>query len=124
MPVCPVELTVSMLSGKWRIVIFKELSWGPLRYGRLRQALPGISPKVLTGLLREMEDEGLVRREVFPEVPPRVEYSLSAKGLSLFVIFKELRGWGLEAGSDGKAECRFCKRCRPYIKHDEVRSVI
>lgn len=112
---CPIEYTLSLISGKWKILIIKELSQGPLRYGELGKCIPGISAKVLIHQLREMEDDGLIVREVFPEVPPRVEYSLSEMGRSMATILIELRRWGLESDNQGIAECKFCEKCRLYI---------
>lgn len=112
---CPIEYTLSLISGKWKILIIKELSQGPLRYGALGKCIPEISAKVLIQQLREMEDDGLIVREVFPEVPPRVEYSLSEMGRSMATILVELRRWGLESDSQGIAECKFCEKCRLYI---------
>lgn len=113
---CPIEFTLSLISGKWKIMILKELSQGALRYGALSKRIPGISSKVLIQHLREMEDDGLIIRQVFPEVPPRVEYYLSEMGKSIFAIFIELRRWGLESDETGTAECKFCKKCQPYIE--------
>lgn len=108
---CPIEFTLSLISGKWKILLLKELSQQPLRYGALVKAIPAISAKVLIQQLRELEEDGLITRSVFPEVPPRVEYALSELGKSIFNIFVALRQWGLESG----AECKFCKKCQPYI---------
>ena len=105
---CPIEFTLSLINGKWKILILKELSQEPLRYGVIGKRIPEISSKVLISHLREMEDDGLIVREVFPEVPPRVEYSLSEKGASIFSIFVELRRWGLELNDDEKVECTMC----------------
>lgn len=115
---CPIEFTLSLINGKWKILILKELSQEPLRYGVIGKRIPEISSKVLISHLREMEDDGLIVREVFPEVPPRVEYSLSEKGASIFAIFVELRRWGLELNDDEIVECTMCKKCIPYIIHD------
>jgi DNA-binding HxlR family transcriptional regulator len=112
---CPIEYTLSLISGKWKILILKELSQGPLRYGVIGKCIPEISPKVLISHLREMEDDGLIVREVFPEVPPRVEYSLSERGLSIGSILRELRRWGLELNEDEKVECAMCEKCLPYL---------
>jgi len=112
---CPIEYTLSLINGKWKILILKALSQDPLRYGAIRTHVPEISSKVLIQHLREMENDGLIVREVFPEVPPRVEYSLSEKGLSIFTVFTKLRQWGLEMNDSEKVECSMCKKCIPYI---------
>lgn len=88
---CPIESTLSIISGKWKILIIKALSQGPVRYGQLAKEIPQVSAKVLTQQLREMEDDGLVKRVIFAEIPPRVEYSLSRMGASLAPILVELR---------------------------------
>lgn len=108
---CPIEYTLSLISGKWKILILKELSRSPVRYSKLRKLIPNISPKVLTQNLREMEQDGLVTRVVFPEVPPRVEYSLSEKGASIFTVFIELRRWGLELPEAEGVSCSCCQKC-------------
>lgn len=110
---CPIESTISLINGKWRILILKELSQGPVRYGQLGKQIPAISAKVLTQQLREMIDDGLVARKVFAEIPPRVEYSLSEMGISLFTIFKELRRWGLDENKTHAVQCSFCAKCQP-----------
>lgn len=112
---CPIEYTLSLINGKWKIMILKELSQGPLRYGAVGKNIPSVSAKVLIHQLREMEKEGLITRTVFPEVPPRVEYALSEKGASIFTIFIELRRWGLVADETEKVECAMCGKCQPYI---------
>ncbi|MGI5838868.1 MAG: winged helix-turn-helix transcriptional regulator [bacterium] len=109
---CPIESTLSLLSGKWKILIMKALSRGPLRHGQLAREIAPVSTKVLTQQLREMEADGLVRRRVFPEVPPRVEYSLSGMGASLAPVLKELREWGLTQDKVHAVECAFCGKCR------------
>ncbi|MCC8108862.1 MAG: helix-turn-helix transcriptional regulator [Planctomycetes bacterium] len=110
---CPVEYTLSQISGKWRIKILKELSQGPVRYGVIGRSIHGISPKVLIHHLREMEEDGLVLRTVYPEVPPRVEYSLTRAGGSVFSMLSTLRDWGLAAGTEQRVECRHCEKCVP-----------
>lgn len=110
---CPVEYTLSQISGKWRIMILKELSQGPVRYGVMERSIPGISAKILIQHLREMEESGLVVRTVYPEVPPRVEYSLSKAGVSVFSMLSTLRDWGLAADESGCTECRSCEKCIP-----------
>lgn len=99
---CPIEFTISLINGKWKVIILKELSQGPVRYGELTRCIPQVSPKVLIQQLRELEADGLVIRTIFPEVPPRVEYSLSEKGISILSIFLALRSWGLEVTNQKK----------------------
>jgi len=112
---CPIEFTLSLISGKWKIIILKELSQKPLRYGALGKCIPDISSKILIQHLREMENDGLITREIFPEVPPRVEYSLSKMGISITTILIELRRWGLESDWQNITKCKQCKKCQPYI---------
>ena len=114
---CPIEHTISLINGKWKIIILKELSQEPLRYGSLGKRIKGISSKILIQQLREMEKDSLIVREVFPEVPPRVEYSLSEKGESIFKIFVELRRWGLDENESEIVECLNCKKCIPFLEH-------
>jgi len=110
---CPIEATVSLINGKWRILILKELSQCPVRFGALERAIPNISAKVLTQQLREMEADGLVKRKIFPEIPPRVEYSLSEMGVSLFTIFGVLRHWSMTEDKSDSVACSGCKNCQP-----------
>ena len=117
---CPIEVTFSLLSGKWKHLILKELSQGPVRYGRLAKEISAVSAKVLTQQLKELETDGLVARTVFAEVPPRVEYSLTEMGISIFSVFKELRRWGLEEDTAQRSECSFCGKCRPiYLEQPQ-----
>lgn len=83
LPTCPVEITMGLIGDKWKILIIRDLLTGTKRFGELRKSLNGISQKVLTNNLRDMEKSGLVHREAFAEVPPRVEYSLTETGWSL-----------------------------------------
>ncbi len=115
---CPIESTLSLINGKWKLLILKELSQGPVRFGRLGAKIPEISAKVLTQQLREMEEDGLLIRTVFAEIPPRVEYSLAEMGVSIFTIFKELRRWGLEEDLFHRGECAFCGQCRPIFQDE------
>jgi DNA-binding HxlR family transcriptional regulator len=121
-PKCPIESTLSLVNGKWRLLILKALSSGPVRFGALERCIAEISAKVLTQQLREMERDGLVLRKIFPEVPPRVEYSLNKMGVNLFKIFVELRRWGLEENSRQDIECSGCfgcSDCRPSPYYTE-----
>lgn len=94
LPACPVETTVQLIGSKWRLLIMRDLLDGPRRFGQLKASVGSISQKVLTTNLREMEERGLVVRRVYPEVPPRVEYELTAVGESLRPVMDALGAWG------------------------------
>ena len=111
---CPIESTLSIINGKWKLLILKEISQGPVRYNRLRSSISGISTKVLTQQLREMEEDGLIIRSVFPAVPPHVEYSLDKMGISIFSVFTEMRRWGMEDDKVHSTRCSLCYSCMPY----------
>lgn len=91
---CPVEATLDLIGGKYKALIIWHLSESKLRYGQLRDLLVGITPKMLTQHLRELESSGLIHREVYPIVPPKVEYSLTDLGRSLMPILVAMRDWG------------------------------
>lgn len=91
---CPVEATLELIGGKYKALILWHLSQGKLRYSELRSRLAGITPKMLTQQLREMEAKNLVAREVYPVVPPKVEYSLTELGRSLMPVLVAMRDWG------------------------------
>lgn len=92
---CPVRRTLELLSGKWRTNIIYELCKKPsLRFGELKKAYPHITNTMLTNTLRDLEDAGIVHREQFNEIPPHVEYSLTAKGRELLPVFFEIAKWG------------------------------
>ncbi len=95
MPACPVATTVQMIGSKWKLLIMRNLLARPWRFNELQKDLDGISQKVLTDSLRSMEADGIITRTVFPEVPPRVEYSLSELGESMRPIIKSMEEWGL-----------------------------
>jgi DNA-binding HxlR family transcriptional regulator len=92
---CPTELTVSVLGGKWRVVILAYLKEGVHRYGELKRRLPGISGKVLTQQLRALAPEGLVERTIYSDVPARTEYRLTEYGESLVPVLNAIYRWGL-----------------------------
>ncbi|HIT86953.1 MAG TPA: helix-turn-helix transcriptional regulator [Candidatus Coprocola pullicola] len=96
LPVCPVAITVQMVGSKWKLLILRNLLARPWRFNELRKNLEGISQKVLTDSLRSMEDDGIITRTVYPEVPPRVEYSLSELGESMRPIIKAMEQWGMD----------------------------
>jgi DNA-binding HxlR family transcriptional regulator len=110
---CPIEFTLSLINGKWKLLILKELSRGSVRYGTLSRGIPAVSAKVLTQQLREMEADGLIVRTIFPEIPPRVEYGLDKMGISIFKVFVEMRRWGLEEDKRGGVHCSGCSSCQP-----------
>lgn len=91
---CPMELVVSLISGKWKAVILWNLSEGRLRFGELSRRFQNVSDKVLTAQLRALEKDGIIERTIFPEVPVRVEYGLTEFGQSLIPILKEINVWG------------------------------
>ena len=96
MPACPVATTVQLIGSKWKILIIRNLMGRPCRFNELKKDLDGISQKVLTDSLRSMEEDGIVTRTVYPEVPPRVEYALSELGQSMRPIIKAMEIWGTE----------------------------
>lgn len=96
LPPCPVETTLMLIGDKWKVLIIRDLRSGTKRFGELKKSLRGISQKVLTANLRNMEDNGLLTRETFPEVPPRVEYTLTELGCSMFPILDAMAAWGTE----------------------------
>ena len=95
LPACPVATTVSLIGSKWKLLIMRNLLMRPWRFNELRKSLDGISQKVLTDSLCSMEEDGLVVRTVYAEVPPRVEYALSPLGESMQPIIKYMETWGL-----------------------------
>ncbi len=94
LPACPVEIIMGLIGDKWKVLIIRDLLTGTKRFGELKKSLNGITQKVLTNNLREMEASGLVNRKVYAEVPPRVEYSLTETGLSLKPILDSMVVWG------------------------------
>ena len=94
LPACPVETTLTLIGDKWKVLILRDLMPGTKRFGELKKSIGGVSQKVLTAQLRAMEESGLVRRKVYAEVPPRVEYSLTPLGVSLKPILDAMLAWG------------------------------
>jgi DNA-binding HxlR family transcriptional regulator len=91
---CPVCLTAEIVCGKWTLLLIRDLAEGHSRFCELERSLSGISPRTLSLRLRALEEEGIVERETFPEVPPRVEYALTAKGRALLPIIDDMRSYG------------------------------
>ena len=96
LPACPVETTLTLIGDKWKVLILRDLMPGTKRFGELKKSIGSVSQKVLTAQLRDMEQNGLVHREVFAEVPPRGEYSLTELGRSLKPILDAMWNWGEE----------------------------
>ena len=94
LPACPVETTLMLLSDRWKVLIIRDLLDGTKRFGELKRSVGNISQKVLTANLRAMEESGLLTRKVYPEVPPRVEYTLTETGYSLKPILDAMKEWG------------------------------
>ena len=93
---CPVEVSITLLSGKWKYLMFWHLNEGTKRYNELMKIVPGVSQKMLTQQLKELEKDGLISRTVYPEVPPRVKYSLTELGQSAFPILEKMHSWAVE----------------------------
>lgn len=96
LPACPVETTLTLIGDKWKVLILRDLLSGTKRFGELKKSVGSVSQKVLTAQLRAMEESGLVNRQVYAEVPPRVEYSLTELGQSLKPILDSMQNWGEE----------------------------
>ncbi|HLZ58378.1 MAG TPA: helix-turn-helix domain-containing protein [Ktedonosporobacter sp.] len=92
--VCPIARTAEIISGKWTLLIIRDLTSGIKRFNQLERSLHGISPKTLSERLRSLEEEGIIIRQTFAEVPPRVEYSLTEKGRDLVHVIESMRDFG------------------------------
>jgi DNA-binding HxlR family transcriptional regulator len=93
-PSCPVCRTAEIISGKWTLLIIRDLADSPLRFCELERSLEGISPRTLSLRLRGLEEQGVVERQTYPEVPPRVEYALTSKGRALVPLIEDMRTYG------------------------------
>lgn len=96
LPNCPVETTLQLMGDKWKVMIIRDLLEGTRRFGELKKSVTGITQKVLTSNLRAMEENGLLTRKVYAEVPPKVEYTLTETGYSLKPILDAMVKWGTE----------------------------
>lgn len=96
LPACPVETTLTLIGDKWKVLILRDLLTGTKRFGELKKSIENVSQKVLTAQLRAMEENGLLTRTVYAEVPPRVEYTLTDLGKSLKPILDAMWNWGEE----------------------------
>ena len=114
---CPVEATLELIGGKYKALILWHLSEHALRFSQLRKLIHGVTPKMLTQQLRELEAQNLIHREVYPEIPPKVEYSLTDTGRSLIPILVAMREWGVRylRGKD-KELCCFTMTSEPVTQ--------
>ncbi|MGO1043209.1 winged helix-turn-helix transcriptional regulator [Clostridioides difficile] len=94
LPECPVEITLQLISNRWKVLIIRELLDGTKRFGEIKKSIGNITQKVLTSNLRSMEESDLVTRKVYPEVPPKVEYTLTETGYSLEPVLNSMYEWG------------------------------
>jgi DNA-binding HxlR family transcriptional regulator len=92
---CPVEAALDVIGGKWKGIVLYHLKGGPMRFNELRRQIPGVTQRMLTRQLRELERDRVIRRKVYPEVPPKVEYSLETMGESLIPLMTALAEWGV-----------------------------
>ena len=97
---CPMLLTINIIGGKWKPIILHMLSAGTMRFGELKKNIPPVSQKMLTQQLRELEADGIISRMLYPEVPPRVEYSLTERGMTLKPVLQGLYDWGQMNSAD------------------------
>lgn len=100
---CKAELALRVIQGRWKLLVLRELMEGIQRFSALQRALPGVSQKVLTAQLRELEADGVLQRTVYPEVPPRVEYGLTALGRELIPVLEGLHAWGQQVAAGSAA---------------------
>lgn len=94
--ICPVEATVKLMGGKYKPVILWNLIYGPMRYSEIHRLAPNATDKVLSQQLKELESDGLINKKIYPEVPPRTEYTLTDFGKSLFPVLNAMCDWGKE----------------------------
>jgi DNA-binding HxlR family transcriptional regulator len=103
--VCPIANAARLLGDRWTLVILRDLSEQPMRFSALEESSGGISPRTLADRLRQMESSGLITRESFREIPPRVEYTLTPKGRATLPVIEALRGFGENWLTDAEKEC-------------------
>lgn len=93
---CPLEIIFKVIGGRWKVLIWRELSSGVKRFNQLQRSLPGVTQKMLTQQLREMETDGIVHRQIYLQVPPKVEYSLTSLGESLQPVLEAMHNWSVK----------------------------
>ncbi len=104
---CPVEYTLSLMGGKWKPIILWQLALeGVKRYGELKKGVSGITHKMLSQQLKELESDGLIHRREYHQIPPKVEYSLTEKGVSLIPVLRTMCQWGQEHLGDSVKHCQ------------------
>ncbi len=111
---CPIQRTIALIGDKWKILVLCTLADGTKRFGELQRAMEGITPKVLTRQLRDLERDGLIARQVYPQVPPRVDYSLTPLGQSLMPILGKLHDWAV-----ANSAALLAAHAKPEIAHDD-----
>ncbi|KRV48266.1 transcriptional regulator [Wenjunlia vitaminophila] len=99
---CGIDAAMDVIGGRWKVLVLWALNEKPSRFGELRRLIPGVTEKVLTSQLRELEEDGIVHRHVYDQVPPRVEYSLTPRGVSLNDALAPLGAWGRQHLLDGE----------------------
>jgi DNA-binding HxlR family transcriptional regulator len=121
---CPAEITLAVIGGRWKVIILYQLFQGVKRFSELQRAIKGVTQKMLTQQLRELERDGIVGRTVYPQVPPKVEYRLTPLGETLAPVVEEMCKWGLRqskspatAGSADKTNCTSGDRKTEANKH-------
>jgi DNA-binding HxlR family transcriptional regulator len=119
-PACPVEITLNVIGGRWKPVVLYHLFAGTLRYSDLQRAIPRITPKMLTQQLRDLERDGVVKRNVFPEVPPRVEYSMTPLGATLRPAMQAMCQWAKEYERTRPERRVICMPDRPGKKRQSA----
>ncbi|NOY83800.1 MAG: helix-turn-helix transcriptional regulator [Nitrospirae bacterium] len=110
---CPVEKTLKVIGGRWKVLILRELFKGTRRFGELQRGVKGITQKMLTQQLRELEADNIVHREVYRQIPPKVEYSLKSLGLSLEPVLEAMNTWGIVHLTRNKQASGQCVEVQP-----------
>ncbi|MCL2330943.1 MAG: helix-turn-helix transcriptional regulator [Proteobacteria bacterium] len=116
----PAEITIGLIKSKWKVLILRELRSGTKRFGELLRNLGGVSQKVLTQNLRALEDDGLVCRKVYAEVPPRVDYSMTVVALDLHNILVQMREWGIKYNTRYARKIKNKTICSPKCPHKHL----